>query len=94
MLAKNPNIINLVVEVDAMTFAKILSSENMNSDSIHPYSAIIVDCRSLLQHFEDIQVNHIHREGNHYADILAKEGVSLDIDFTVHPLPLSCTRYS
>lgn len=48
MLAKNLNIKNLVVEVDAMTVAKILSSENMISDSTHPYSAIIVDCRSLF----------------------------------------------
>ena len=54
MLAKNLNIRNLIVEVDAMTIAKILSSENMIFDSTHPYSAIIVDCKSLLQHFKDI----------------------------------------
>ena len=54
MLVKNLNIRNVVVEVDAMTVAKILSSENMIFDSTHPYSAIIVDCKSLFQHFEDI----------------------------------------
>ena len=93
MLAKNLNIKNLVVEVDAMIVAKILSFENMISDSTHPYSAIIVDCRSLFQHFEDIQVNRIHREGNDCVDILAKEGVSLDIDFIVHPDCLSFILY-
>lgn len=93
MLAKNLNIKKLLVEVDAMTITKIPSSDNMIFDSLHPYSAIIIYCKSLLQHFEDIQVNHIHREGNHCADILVKEGVSLDIDFlfTPIPLPLFCT---
>lgn len=47
-LAKNLNIEKLLVEVDALAIANISSSENVEFDPTHPYSAIIIDCRSLL----------------------------------------------
>lgn len=94
MLAKNLNIHKLVIEVDASTVANFFSNTNTSVDSSHPYSALIIDCRYLLQHFEDAHVNHVHREGNHCADILAKEGINSLSDFVIHPapLPIFCTN--
>ena len=83
MLAKNLNIQKLIIEVDALTVANFFTAANTRVDLSHPYSAIIVDCRYLLQHFEEAYINHAHREGNHCADLLAKEGINSPLDFVV-----------
>lgn len=93
MLTKNLNIRYLIVEVDAMAIVKILSSSNASFESTHPYSAIIIDCRSLFQDFEDAQVDYIHREGNRCADILAKKGDLVTVNFSIHSHPPSSILY-
>ena len=93
MLGKSLNIQKLIIEVDALIVANFFTAANTRVDLSHPYSAIIVDCRYLLQHFEEAYINHAHREGNHCADLLAKEGINSPSDFTVHPSPSSYILY-
>ena len=38
----------IIVEVDAITVVNLFSYENVEFDSTHPYSAIIIDYRSFL----------------------------------------------
>jgi hypothetical protein len=40
----------------------------------HPFSVVIIDCRSLIHSFEEAWLLHTHYEGNFCADLLAKEG--------------------
>ena len=58
-----------------------------------PYNAFIVDCRSLLQYFEEAHISHIHSKGNHYADILAKEGLHNPNSLVLHSSPPSYILY-
>ena len=53
MLAKNQSFKKLIVEVDALAIANLISSEKIERNSTHPYSVIIINCRSLLHHFEE-----------------------------------------
>ena len=93
MLAKNQNIKKLIVKVDALTVANLFSSKNVECNSTHPYSPIIIDCMSLLRHFEEAQVKHVHREANHCADLLAKEGFNAPMGLFVQPHLPSCILY-
>ena len=93
MLAKNQSIKKLIVEVDALAIVNLISFENIERNSTHPYNAIIINCRSLLRHFEEARVKHVHRKANHCADLLAKEGFNTPIGLFVHPHPPSCILY-
>lgn len=97
MLAKNLNIKKLIVEVDAMAIVKFFSVTNSSFVSTHPYSAIISDCRSLLQHFEDAQLKSsipIGKETTMQTFWLKKENLYLLILlFTPIPLLLFCTSF-
>ena len=42
----------------------------------HPYSALIFDCKSLSQLFEEAHIYHTYCKGNQGTDVLAKEGFS------------------
>jgi len=92
-LARNLNIRKLLVEVDASVVANFFSTESSVHDTTHPFSAIIIDCKSLLLLFEEVHITHIHREGNHCADLLAKEGHRSHFDFVIHPHPPACIMY-
>ena len=83
MLGKSLNIQKLIIEVDALIVANFFTAANTKVDFSHPYSAIIIDCRYLLQHFEEALINYVQREGNHCADLLAKEGINSPLDFVV-----------
>ena len=67
----------------------LVQPANLTSLSHHPYGALIIDCRSLIQEFEETSLQHTFREGNATADLLAKAGTSLLCPFVVfdHPLP-------
>ncbi|KAL6190151.1 hypothetical protein ACLB2K_036550 [Fragaria x ananassa] len=44
-----------------------------NSDmDVHPLGTIVLNCRAMMQHFDFVQIKHIHRERNMVADLLAK----------------------
>ena len=44
-------------------------------------SAIVMDCRYLMQSFEHFSLKHIFRKANGCADILAKTGCDQLLDF-------------
>lgn len=53
VLAKNLNIGNLQIEIDAKAMTDVISSQNDTSFVTYPYSNLILECRSLLRCFED-----------------------------------------
>ena len=69
VLAKNLNIRNLLIEIDAKAVTGIINSQKDTSFITHPYSNLILECRSLLWCFEDARISHPHREGNYCAEI-------------------------
>jgi hypothetical protein len=71
-LARKLDIAKLIVEVDAKAVVDIILSENNLILETHPYSALIHDCRYMIQSFEEAILHHIHREGNFCADLLSK----------------------
>ena len=102
VLAKNLNIKNLLIEIDAKAMTDIISSQNDTSFVTHPYSNLILECKSLLRCFEDARISHTHREGNYCADILAKnycadilakEGIFSSSSFVYHSSPPYCFMY-
>ena len=93
VLVKNLNIRNLLIEINAKVVTDIISSQNDTSFVTHPYSNLILECRSLLRCFEDARISHTHREGNYCADILAKEGIFSSSSFVYHSSPPYCIMY-
>ena len=72
-LALNLNIQKFYIELDAKSAICLITSHYPMIDDSHPCSALIYDCRSLLQNFVEVYINHIYGEGNHCVDLLAKE---------------------
>ena len=72
-LALNLNIRKFYIELDAKSAICLITSHYPMIDDSHPCSALIYDCRSLLQNFVEVYINHIYGEGNHCVDLLAKE---------------------
>ncbi len=73
LLARDLNVSNLIIEIDAKSVVDLLQTAHMNISSSHPYSALINDCRYLLLSFEVATIHHAHHESTHCADLLAKE---------------------
>lgn len=44
----------------------------------HPYSSLINDCRLMMTTFARIRMEHVYREANFCADVMAKKGRTLD----------------
>ena len=63
----------LYIELDAKSTICLIISHYPMIDDSHPCNALIYDCRSLLQNFVEVHINHIYSEGNHWVDLLAKE---------------------
>uniref|UniRef100_A0A2N9HWM1 Reverse transcriptase domain-containing protein n=1 Tax=Fagus sylvatica TaxID=28930 RepID=A0A2N9HWM1_FAGSY len=76
-LARDLHISRLVVELDAKAMIDLLKPVSRTPFVTHPYSALIDDCRCLLQTFERVVIQHAHRESNFCTDLLAKEGNNL-----------------
>lgn len=71
----------LVVESDSKEAAQALAIDApINS----PGPALLLDCRGLLQKFEEFQVQFSPRSTNLAADYLAKLGHKLDHGVTIH----------
>ena len=89
-IARSLNIKILLIKTDAQAAVNIIMSHSV--DSSHPYNGIISDCKSILHHFEEARLYHIHREANHCADILAKEGAFNPNSLVSHSNP-PCILY-
>uniref|UniRef100_A0A2N9IHI9 Reverse transcriptase domain-containing protein n=1 Tax=Fagus sylvatica TaxID=28930 RepID=A0A2N9IHI9_FAGSY len=87
VLAQELNIKRLIIELDAKAILDLVQTANLTSLSYHPYGALISDCRSLIQAFEETRLQHTYREGNATADLLAKAGASLFCPFVVFDHP-------
>ncbi|OIT35126.1 hypothetical protein A4A49_60188, partial [Nicotiana attenuata] len=71
-LALTENLFPLVLETDCLELINLLKSNNCL------YQNLIDDCRYLLRKVNDPQLKHVFREANGVADLLAKNGCSLD----------------
>ncbi|KAL6145633.1 hypothetical protein ACLB2K_056319 [Fragaria x ananassa] len=68
-LALSLDIPNLEVESDSSILINLLQGTDID---LHPLGTIVLNCRTLLQQFDSIHVNHIHHERSTIANILAK----------------------
>lgn len=87
ILARDKNISNIVLEVDAEVVVYLLQQEPV---PLHPSFNILCDCRSLLSIFQSVSIRHVHRVGNKCADFLANQGcnyANLDYVCLFEPTP-------
>lgn len=87
ILAHQQNIKKIIIELDAKAVLDLVQPANSTSLSHHPYGALIADCRSLIQEFDEANLQHMFREGNATADLLAKAGNSLLCPFALFDQP-------
>nr|XP_009765799.1 PREDICTED: uncharacterized protein LOC104217298 [Nicotiana sylvestris] len=71
-IALKENLLPLIIETDCLELSYLLKSKNCL------YQNLLDDCRYLLGKANDPPVKHIFREANGVADLLAKNGRSLD----------------
>ena len=75
---------NLLIELDAKVVVELVRSM---SPSNAFYSSLLADCRSLLGRFQYYKVQHTFREVNHVADVLAKLGCEMQVQFVILDIP-------
>ncbi|KAL6205116.1 hypothetical protein ACLB2K_022380 [Fragaria x ananassa] len=68
-LAFSMKIPKLEIEFDSAVLVNLLQNSDMD---VHPLGTIVLNCRAMMQHFDFVQIKHIHRERNIVADLLAK----------------------
>ena len=83
-LALNEGIQRLIVELDANVVVDLIKT---NAATNKPYAPLLYDCRYLLTRLTQAQVVHVYREGNCYADALAKWGSNMLEGFVVFDRP-------
>ena len=83
-LCCNLNISSLIVELDAKVVVDILHNVNYENNVLSP---ILDDCRQLMSRFDQVQVNHVYRQANGYANGLAKMGAEQESSFLCFPCP-------
>lgn len=86
-LAKNEKITKLEIEVDAL--AVLLLTHDYNTVN-HPLDNLLLDCRSLMQEFEQPSIKHIYREANRCADALTNDRPISVGDLYIYPSASSC----
>lgn len=72
-LASDLCIRNLEVECDSALAVSLMSSENLE---FYPFASLVHNCRTLMRSFAFCSLNHVHRERNFAADLLAKDSVT------------------
>ena len=87
LLACDLNICKLIVESDAKFVVELLKPVSPDIFGSHPYSALINDCRFLIQSFDETTIQHAHSKSNFCADLLAKEVHNLVESFSVFSFP-------
>ena len=71
------------VEVDASFVVSLMANA---ADTNSEFAPLVDDCRDLLKRFPQAQIKHCYREGNKYADRLARLGTDLEENFAVFVL--------
>ena len=87
LLARDLHICKLIIKIDAKSIVDLLKLVNEGITNSHPYNALINDCRSLIQDFEEAKLQQTHRESNFCANLLAKEGIKLFVLFSIFVSP-------
>ena len=85
-LAFSIEIQNLIVELDAKVIVELFKSNNCTN---RIFSPIIDDCRSLLDRFHQVCIEHVYWEGNKGTDALARRGAIMSESFAIFTFPLS-----
>lgn len=80
-LAISINATRVILESDCTTIIKMLKDDQ--DYSLHHFASMISDCRSYLNHFEDITITHVMREGNRSADALAGNALATTSDYVL-----------
>ncbi|PRQ31855.1 putative ribonuclease H-like domain-containing protein [Rosa chinensis] len=75
-IAVDMQIKHLDVESDSAILINLIQSKDID---LHPLGTLILNCRSLMNHFESCSIKHIHRERNMVADILAKHSLDNEL---------------
>ena len=84
LLAVELDITRLEIELDSLFVVELISSSKAANIFL---SAIVCDCRSLLDRFEQFSIKHIFREANSCVDLLAKAGCVQLVDFILFTTP-------
>jgi ribonuclease HI len=83
-MAKEMEIVELVCYSDSLLSINLIVG---NTPRFHVYAVLIQEIKVLLSQ-ANYALYHTLREGNQYADSLAKRGASSDVDFNLHQTPL------
>ena len=78
LLAIDLGIPCLAIEMDSLVAVDFLNSKTTPNFF---FSALVDDCRCLLERFDRFTLHHIFREANDCADVLAKVGCAQSVDF-------------
>ncbi|KAK7837687.1 hypothetical protein CFP56_020895 [Quercus suber] len=70
-MAKNIRVAKIVVKLDAQVAVNLITYMYKTKKSM---KSIVMECKNLLQEFEEYMVQHTCREDNRVVDILAKMG--------------------
>lgn len=85
-LAKDLNITHLIIETDSKIAVDLINDTNLSSH--HRLFFLINICRCYLRMFDEARINHIFREANQPADLLAKWGRDSSVPHTIfHFMP-------
>ena len=83
-MARNMCVEKLIVNVDALEVVNLLSNTKATNRLTQP---IVDACRTFLQAFQEVQLQHCYRETNKAADFLAKLRHSLSEPFVYYMTP-------
>ncbi|KAF7804482.1 Ribonuclease H protein [Senna tora] len=72
-MAKDLACEKLIIESDSLVAIKLLT-DDFDYKS-HVLGALIHFCRSIVRDFTEFQINHVFREGNCCADVMAKQAI-------------------
>ena len=87
LFARDLNIRKLIVESDVKSVVELLKLVASDIFGSHPYSALINDCRFLIQCFDEVTIQHAHQESNFCLNISAKERHNLTEPFYEFSFP-------
>jgi hypothetical protein len=75
--------------MDATSVVDLLNANHNVTFHTHPYNVLFDDSRTLIQCFDEAQLRHVVREGNHCADLLTKAGINSIMLFMLFCTPPS-----
>lgn len=90
LLCKSLGLQHLQVEMDSEVIVNLLQERSKEQDAL---ATLLIDCRSLLQYFDNVSVIHVYREENKAADLLAEMGHQAEHGTTILQEPPTALNY-